>query len=527
MLARLHLLIPLALLTSVSVGGRAQESKDYYPKWLAQDAAYIIAPEEADVFKHLATDEEKQQFIEQFWKRRDPNLATEENEFKTEHYRRIAYANDAFGAGIPGWKTDRGRTYIAFGPPDEIETHAGGSYSRRIEEGGGGTSVFPFERWYYRHLPGVGSNIELEFVDDTGGSLYRLAVDEHTKDALFYTPTSGLTLAESIGLVDKSARILNRFVTNPQTHGFGGTINTDPIKPYSSQNAPFERLYHFFDLQKPPRQGFRDLRPEVFTSISYQALPFDFNLGVTSIYSEGALVPVAIEIDTRELTFTVKNGSPRANVALYIRIESIDHKIFKELERDLDLDHRAQGSSTNLAAFQTNIPLRPGLYKITALVKDTASGKTGARVQSVKVPTRAPDQPRFSSILLTRSFQAARPDEGPLDPFRIGPLKAHINPTGRFSRDESIRFYVEIYDDHLAEGASGTRIGARLVNEAGVVAWQASNLNRELGRLGTLHYLAKELRLSGPAPGRYHLILALHDPAGRIVAEHSTDLTLR
>ena len=106
-----------------------KELEGPYRKWLNEDVAYIITDEERAAFKRLATDDEREEFVEQFWLRRDPSPDTTENEFKEEHYRRIAYANDRFSSGIPGWKTDRGRMYIMYGPPDEITGQpAGGMY---------------------------------------------------------------------------------------------------------------------------------------------------------------------------------------------------------------------------------------------------------------------------------------------------------------------------------------------------------------------------------------------------------------
>src|SRR4029079_10994711 len=124
-----------------------QELETPYKKWLGQDVGYIISDEEKKAFKGLQTDEEKQQFIEQFWLRRDPTPDTEENEYREEHYRRIAYANDHFASGIPGWKTDRGMIYIKYGPADETESHNGGTEQRAQEEGGGQTSMYPYEKW--------------------------------------------------------------------------------------------------------------------------------------------------------------------------------------------------------------------------------------------------------------------------------------------------------------------------------------------------------------------------------------------
>ena len=150
-----------------------RELETPYRKWLNEDVAYIITDEERAAFKRLQTDEEREQFIESFWMRRDPTPDTMENEFKEEHYRRIAYANEHYASGIPGWKTDRGRIYITFGPADEIESHpSGGTYERPPEEGGGTTSTFPFEQWRYRYIEDVGSDIIIEFVDPTMSGEY-------------------------------------------------------------------------------------------------------------------------------------------------------------------------------------------------------------------------------------------------------------------------------------------------------------------------------------------------------------------
>jgi GWxTD domain-containing protein len=162
-----------------------------YKKWLNEDVAYIITDEERSAFKQANNDEEREQFIEQFWLRRDPTPGTPENEFKAEHYRRIAYANEHYASKIPGWKTDRGRIYITFGPPDEIEDHSsGGYYVRPPEEGGGATSTFPFQQWRYRHIDSIGNNIVIEFVDPTYTKEYRMTMDPTEKDALRFVSLS-------------------------------------------------------------------------------------------------------------------------------------------------------------------------------------------------------------------------------------------------------------------------------------------------------------------------------------------------
>src|SRR5208282_2698222 len=166
-----------------------------YKKWLEEDVVWIITDEERAAFKQLSNDEERDNFIEAFWQRRDPTPDTEENEYKEEHYQRIAYSNEHFAAGVPGWKTDRGRIYIVYGKPDEIDSHpSGGTYERPIEEGGGETSTFPFETWRYRYIEGIGQEVIIEFVDTCMCNEYHMTLDRSEKDALLYTPNAGLTM---------------------------------------------------------------------------------------------------------------------------------------------------------------------------------------------------------------------------------------------------------------------------------------------------------------------------------------------
>src|SRR2546425_9905162 len=190
---------------------REQETASrVFKKWLDEDVAYVITSEERSAYRALKTDEEREQFIEQFWLRRDPSPDTVENEFKEDHYARIAYANERYASGIPGWKTDRGRIYILYGKPAEVESHAsGGNYERPIQEGGGTTSTFPFEIWRYRYIEGIGNAVILEFVDPTMSGEYHLTTDPNEKDALLRVPGAGLTFDEQVNGTDKAER-LNR-----------------------------------------------------------------------------------------------------------------------------------------------------------------------------------------------------------------------------------------------------------------------------------------------------------------------------
>ncbi|MCU1236454.1 MAG: peptidase BlaR1, partial [Candidatus Solibacter sp.] len=210
-----------------------QPAETPYHKWLTQDVAYIVTDAERAAFKALPTDAEREHFIEQFWLRRDPTPDTAVNEFKDEHYRRIAYANEKFStsAGLAGWKTDRGRIYITYGPPDEKETHpSGGEYKRPASEGGGMTKTFPFEQWRYRFIEGVGTNVIIEFVDPTLAGEFRMTMDPNEKDSQFNVQGASVKPHTTVQILGSTAVIsvsLREFAAMQQLAHVNRAPNSD------------------------------------------------------------------------------------------------------------------------------------------------------------------------------------------------------------------------------------------------------------------------------------------------------------
>ena len=300
------------------------ELSKVYKKWLNEDVVWIITDEERAAFKQLSNDEERDNFIEAFWQRRDPTPDTEENEYKEEHYRRIAYSNEHFAAGIPGWKSDRGRIYIMYGPPDEIDSHpSGGTYERPIEEGGGETSTFPFEDWRYRYLEGIGQEVIIEFVDTCMCGDYHMTLDRSEKDALKYTPNAGLTLYEQMGMSTKAQRFSG-----------GGLEQLGPGPDASAQaTKEFDRLEQFAKLQAPPPVKFKDLEEIVNTKIVTNLMPFDVRTDFVKVTDDTVLVPVTIQMKYRDITFANKDGVQRGTVNIFGRVSTLTGKGRANLRR--------------------------------------------------------------------------------------------------------------------------------------------------------------------------------------------------
>ena len=270
-----------------------------YKQWLNEDVVYIISPEERNAFLQLATNEEREQFIEQFWLRRSTNPDLPDNEFKEEHYRRIAYANEHYASGIPGWKTDRGRMYIMWGPPDEIESHpTGGTYDRPMEEGGGSTTTYPWETWRYRYMEGIGENVIMEFVDPSGSGEYHLTMDPAEKDALLHVPGAGLSLmeADGHGLEDGPIHALGRH---------------EPADLAGRTAGQHERI-------QPPgaiREGVQTADSEVQgpgsdRDLAHRARPgaIHWRTDFLKVTNDTVLVPVTVQVPNNQLSFQSKEG---------------------------------------------------------------------------------------------------------------------------------------------------------------------------------------------------------------------------
>ena len=371
-----------------------KELEGPYRKWLNEDVLYIITDEERTAFKRMSTDEEREQFIEQFWLRRDPTPDTQENEFKEEHYRRIAYANERYASGIPGWKTDRGRIYITFGPPDENESHpSGGTYERPFEEGGGTTSTYPFEKWRYRWIEGIGSDIIIEFVDPTMTGEYRMTMDPSEKDALMMVPNAGLTLMEQMGMASKADRF-------SRTDGTRLGTGTNPLPMKMNQ---FERLQQFARLQKPPAVKFKDLEAAVNSTVKFNLLPIRVRADFMRMTSSNIQTNVTIQMEKKDLQFQNKDGVAKAAVNIYSRITSMSRRVVNVFEDVVTTEvpsEMLEAASKGASIYQKAVPLPPGTYRLNVVVKDVFGGNMNNNVvRHVEYVKELSEHPNYDAAL--------------------------------------------------------------------------------------------------------------------------------
>jgi GWxTD domain-containing protein len=485
-----------------------------YKKWLDEDVRWIITDEERAAFKQLSNDEERDNFIEAFWARRDPTPDTPENEFKEEHYRRIAYANEHFAAGIPGWKSDRGRIYIMYGPADEVESHpSGGTYDRPQEEGGGTTSTYPFENWRYRYLEGIGQEVIIEFVDTCMCGDYHMTMDRSEKDALLYTPNAGLTLYEQMGLASKA----NRFN--------GGGLERLGAGPFNSdiQSKQFDRLEQFAKLNRAPTIKFKDLEEVVSHKINVNLMPFDVLTDFVKVTGDTVLVPVTIQVKNHDITFVNKDGVERGTVNIFGRLTTIAGRVAQTFEDTVQVDVPPEllpKTTENASVYWKALPLRPGRYLLELVIKDVNGDRVGTWRRGIQVPEYNEDKLATSSLILADTLHPVATKDVGTGSFVIGSSYVRPRvppPDGKpisFKRNQKLNLWMQVYNlgvDEKTHKPSATveyDVVNTATNKAVIHTVESTD---QMGNVGDQMTLQKSLSAANLQPGVYKLQIKVND----------------
>jgi GWxTD domain-containing protein len=493
-----------------------------YREWLNGPVSYIITSEERSTFLHLETNEERENFIENFWQRRNPDEASVDNSYKEEYYRRVAYTNEHYSSGIPGWKTDRGRLYLMWGPPDEVTSHpAGGPYTRTPEEGGGETSVYPFEDWRWRYLPGIGENIEIEFVDPSGSGEYHLTMDPSEKDALTYVPGAGLTDMEAMGEASK----LDRFKNTDGTHMPRSDLRTQSMDEFS-------RLDLYAKIQTPPPVKYKDLEAVVESRLTPNQIHFQYIYDLLRITEETDLVPITIQIPNHEMSFQDKDGVESASMNLFARITSVSGRVVQTFEDNISKDFPDslfQQSLKGSSIYQKAIPLRPGLYRIDIVLKDTNSGNLGVVNDRLQVKRFDDQQLAASSLILADEIQRVSSRDIGLGQFVLGDLKVRPKIDATFDEGSTMGIFLQVYNltvDPKSHSADAD-IEYRVLDNFNRQVLKYSENSRQYNQHGEEIWIEKALDLKSLAPGRYKLQLQVTDNFGKKTIAPEADFTVK
>ena len=494
-----------------------QELKGPYKTWLNDEVPYIITDQERKAFLSLSNDEERESFIENFWLRRNPDPDSPDNEFRDEHYRRIAYANEHFAAGKPGWKTDRGRIYITWGPADSIDSHpSGGMYERPMEEGGGETSTFPFEVWHYRYLEGVGENIDLEFVDSCQCGDYHYTIDRSEKDALKYVPGAGLTENEQMEHKGKTGRFqgggLEQLGTGPT--GQGG------------QGKEFDRIEMAAKIFAPPPIKFKDL--DAFVSehkvLTGPPFPFDVRTDFVKVTDSMDLVPITLQIRNRDITFVTKNGVSTGVVNILGKVTTIMHKTVQTFEDTVEINQPSELLEKTLdrkSLYWKALPLQPGLYRLDIAIKDVNNpDHIGLYGRGIEVPTYQDDKLGASSLILADEMNTVSSRQIGSGNFIISNTFIRPRVTSNaatpvsFKRSQDLNFWLQFYNlgiDEATKSNSAT-VTYQITDAAtGTVILEKQMESKDLGAHSDQLTVEKTLPMAGLPPGKYRVMVRIND----------------
>ena len=493
-----------------------QELKGAYKTWLEQDVAYIITDEERKAFKTLGNDEERDAFIENFWLRRNPNPDSPENEFREEHYRRIAYANEHYAAGKPGWKTDRGRIYITFGPADSIDSHpSGGNYERPIEEGGGSTSTFPFEDWNYRYIEGLGENINIEFVDTCMCGDYHFTIDPTEKDALKEVPNAGATFYEQTHGQDKKSRM-----DGSDPLGMG------PGQAQAWTNKEFDRIELAAKLFTPPPIKFKDLNAFISEHklLSGPVFPFDVRTDFVKVTESTDLVPITIQIKNRDITFVTKDGVSKGVVNILGKVTTLTDKTVQTFEDTVEVDQPSELLEKSLdrkSVYWKALPLVPGLYRLDIAIKDVNNPEhIGYYGRGITVPTYHDEKLGASTLILADTMNTVSSRQIGNGNFIIGNtfIRPRVSPNPAtpvsYAKGSELNFWMQVYNlgiDEATKSNSAT-VTYQIVDSAtGAVILEKELESKDLGAHSDQLTVEKTIPIAGLAPGKYKVTVKIND----------------
>ena len=456
---------------------KEQKLAKKYKKWLQEEVIYIVSQNEKEVFKSLKTDEERDNFIKTFWKRRDPTPMIPFNEFKEEHYRRIEYAKRHFFEGRIGWRTDRGRVYIMFGPPDFKETNPGGG--RGFVFGPSApTSEFPSEVWTYRYIPGLkarSSRIDFTFVNYYNSGSYQLTQDPALANAL-----RNISLPARYAGYDDAPLKGTPPSRTTAAQGMSNLMKASPLEQLSLMaELTKSRGEVLEELERSAR--IRKLKGIVEAKGSLAQITFvareNFLLGDRDL----TYIPISIEVAAKDLGFKKIKDRYKGLVNFYIEIKDKKDTVYQASDRlEMNLKEETyRRRFTDYYQYTHSLSLKPGEYFIHLVVWDEYNANVGYIDRKMKIPQFTNKELSLSEVILARDISVIEPEdreekivlesknisalkdlEGTglkvpekveikqkkVSPFVFGNLEINPNTLSEYSKEGELVFFYQIYN---------------------------------------------------------------------------------
>jgi len=417
-----------------------------YRKWLEEEVVYIIGATEREVFLKLQSDRERDLFIEAFWKQRDPVNGTLENEFKTEHYRRIAYADRYLGrdAPRPGWRTDRGRIHIILGEPMDIQRFAGKS------------STYDAEIWFYQGLTDLGlpAGFNLVFFREGGQGEYKL-----------YSPIADgpqALLSGYFGGPDHARAYEKLKEVEPGLAAVSlslipGETGTAYGRPSMSSDLLIQRIESAPARLVETRYAEKFLQYKDIVEVEYTANYIDSDSLIKVFRDPSGLYFVHYAVEPERLSVDQYEGRYSTTLQVNGRVAAPDGRLVHQFDKTVSLDlSEAQLRDASRAPFdfQDLFPLVGGDYGLSILVKNEASREFTSVERDLRIPAPGTAVQMTQPLLGYRAVRL-EPEARRMKAFRVGAYQIYAQPGRTFARGETLALAFQLHNLPGGPGAAG------------------------------------------------------------------------
>ena len=507
----LAILAPLA-----SADERVDKLPPDHKLWIERDVIYIITDREREVFLSLGAREERSRFIEAFWRKRDPNLATPENEFKIEHYRRLEYANSHLGRETfrGGWRTERGRYYIILGEPQSIMRFDG--YSELVSS----------HLWFFQGQPGSGTPAFFYLLffkrNDFGEfKLYSPLADgpQALLNSSEYITGGGNERAAYQRLREVSAELAS------------ASLSLDPSEPGDVRRgrASLGSQVMMARIEESPRRAIRTDYADawmrygnrVSADYSFNYVPSRSVFSVLADSSGMALVHFSIEIDPQNITLETDEQQSKFYTTLDLSIEAVsaDGELVlatnKEAYVELTPTQMRQLASRPFA-YQDDFPLVPGDFKVTVIVRNRVVTQYTVAETEIHIPRFTKEAPALTDVILAfdTSLVGGTLDDTLVRTYQVGKQRLQPAAENLFVIGDTV---------HLVTQAFGASPDHKVVFEL----WDGGKLVKSLESAVTANgVVVDHLKLENMVGGTFPIVARLVSPTGETLSTEKAEITV-
>lgn len=413
--------------------------------WLTKEVYYIITPVERDIFLRLKTNNERDLFIEAFWKQRDPTQGTEKNEFREEHYRRFNHANSRFiSAGKEGWQTDRGKIYIILGEPMEVRNFSGSD------------AYYPAESWYYQGMQqyGLPQAFHLLFYQKNRIGdyiLYNPGMEGPWNLLSNYNGNPGDYLQSYYLLEDIEPELASLSISlipgestmqfpSLSSAAFLNSIDLVAIRRIKDQYA--KKFIQYKDV----------------IEVEYSANYIESDAQVRILQDSDGISHVHFAIEPKNLSMAGYENSIYTNLEFSGMVTDTSGKTIFQFDRQIPLrfsPEQFEKMRQRPFSFSDVFPLIPGDFSFSLLLKNSVSKEFTSFETNIRIPEATPS-PKIGQILLGFNVVNASQPQDSISPFAAGNLQIYSQAGNSFIRQDKLYCFFQLADIPEALVQSGS-----------------------------------------------------------------------